>query len=94
LEANFSLDSFAHRAFYNDVHGRIEMHLVSKLAQVVTVGGERFAFDQGESIHTENSYKYTVQEFHAIAAKAGFNARGVWLDHDKLFSIHYLEVQG
>ena len=93
LDANFALENFEHHAFYNETAGRIEMHLISTLAQVVSIGTERFAFDEGEGIHTENSYKYTVQEFHDLAANAGLQARGVWLDDDELFSIHYLEVR-
>lgn len=92
LGANFELERFAHRAFYNEAEGRIEMHLISNVAQVVSIGSERFAFDQGESIHTENSYKYSIEEFHRLASRAGLGARGLWVDDKALFSIHYLEA--
>ncbi len=94
LGASFDPHRFEHWAFYNEDAGRIEMHLVSEVAQVVSIGTERFVFDRGESIHTENSYKYTIDEFHQLAARAGLRARGVWVDDGALFSIHYLEAQG
>ena len=59
LGANFNLDAFRHRAYWNPQDSRIEMHLVSTVAQTVTIGGDRFTFTPGESIHTENSYKFT-----------------------------------
>ncbi|KPK37264.1 MAG: methyltransferase [Gammaproteobacteria bacterium SG8_47] len=93
LGADFVLEGFEHRAFYNEDKGRIEMHLDSKAAQVVSIGAEHFTFEIGEGIHTENSYKYSVDEFHQLAAKAGLVARGVWSDDEELFSIHYLEVR-
>ena len=93
LGANFDPRRFAHRAFYNAERGRIEMHLVSTTAQRVQIGREKFVFERGESIHTENSYKYTVAEFHRLAARAGFESRHVWTDVAHLFSIHYLETQ-
>src|SRR5207302_810512 len=71
LGGDFDLRGFAHYAFYNPGPGRIEMHLVSLARQTVSVGEHRFAFDAGESIHTENSYKYSIDEFQALAAQAG-----------------------
>ncbi len=92
LGATFDVRHFAHRAFYDAEHGRIEMHLVSTVPQRVAIGRERFVFEKGESIHTENSYKYAVEEFHALAAKAGFAPMQVWTDAASLFSVHYLQV--
>jgi dimethylhistidine N-methyltransferase len=92
LGANFDLQAFEHRAFYNAPESRIEMHLFSMRRQTVTVGGREFLFQAGESIHTENSYKYSVEEFQSLATKAGFDAEHYWLDLDRLFSIHYLTV--
>jgi len=89
LNANFNLDAFQHKAFYNDRHGRVEMHLVSRQAQMVNISGKRFRFEAGDSIHTENSYKYAIDEFHALAKQAGFEAQRVWTDAEELFSIHY-----
>jgi L-histidine Nalpha-methyltransferase len=91
--ADFDLDAFSHRAFYNREQGRIEMHLVSVRKQTVTVAGRRFAFAAGETIHTENSYKYTLPGFAALAAAAGWIQRRLWTDPLDLFSVQYLEVK-
>src|SRR2546426_973462 len=90
LGGDFDLRRFAHYAFYNPGPGRIEMHLVSLARQTVDVGAHRFAFDAGESIHTENSYKYSIAEFRDLAAKAGFKGAKVWTDRRGLFSFHGL----
>jgi dimethylhistidine N-methyltransferase len=90
LGADFDLGAFRHRAFYNEALGRIEMHLVSARAQNVTVAGRSFHFAEGESIHTENSYKYSVEEFHELARQARFDPQHYWIDAQALFSIHYL----
>lgn len=89
LGANFRLETFAHRAFYNAEAGRIEMHLVSRERQQVTVGGVRIGFEAGESLHTENSYKYTPQEFDVLAARAGFAFGHGWQDSEGLFAVQY-----
>lgn len=93
LQADFNLTQFEHQAFYNDQLGRIEMHLVSKCSQEIQVDGQRFAFAEGENIHTENSYKYTVEQFHAIASRADFEPVRVWTDPARLFSVHCLQVK-
>jgi dimethylhistidine N-methyltransferase len=90
LGADFDLRRFSHYAFYNAPLGRIEMHLVSLARQTVRVGRHRFGFDAGESIHTENSYKYSVEEFRALAREAGFEGRKVWMDRKGLFALHGL----
>ncbi len=90
LGGDFDPRRFAHYAFYNPGPGRIEMHLVSLARQTVSVGRHRFAFDAGESIHTENSYKYSIDEFQGLAAKAGFRGAKVWTDRLGLFSLHGL----
>ena len=90
--ADFDTERFDHRAFYNAAQGRIEMHLVSTCSQQVRVNEQHFAFVPGESIHTENSYKYSIDEFHALGAKAGYEAEQVWTDADELFSVHCLRV--
>ena len=92
LDAELDPKTFRHRAFYNAMHVRIEMHLVSRRAQEIRVLSRRFRFEPGESIHTENSYKYAVTEFHALARRAGLQPRQVWLDAAHLFSVHYLSV--
>ena len=91
LDANFDLREFAHYAFYEPVKRRVEMHLVSRCAQAVRVGGKEFAFEEGESLHTENSHKFTIEGFRALAASAGFEPGRVWTDEAKLFSVHWLE---
>lgn len=90
LGGDFDLRRFRHYAFYNAPLGRIEMHLVSLARQAVNIGNHRFAFGAGESIHTENSYKYSVDEFRALARRAGFKAEKTWLDRQGLFSLHGL----
>lgn len=92
LGAELDPKNFKHRAFYNTRYGRIEMHLVSRLRQEMRVCGRRFPFEPGESIHTENSYKYSVAEFHALARGAGLRPLRVWLDSAHLFSVHSLNV--
>jgi dimethylhistidine N-methyltransferase len=92
LDANFDLDAFAHYAFYNPGQQRIEMHLMSLASQCVSLCGRRIFFAEGETIHTENSYKYTVEGFTALAEEAGFVSRKVWRDAEQLFSVHWLEI--
>lgn len=90
-EANFDPAQFEHLAFYNEVEHRVEMHLVSLSDQIVRVGGQTIALAAGERIHTENSYKYTLQGFAELADEAGLQTSRVWQDEDALFSLHYLE---
>ncbi|WP_420992530.1 L-histidine N(alpha)-methyltransferase [Cupriavidus sp. 30B13] len=92
LDGDFDLDGFAHYALYEPVRRRIEMHLVSRRAQTVTVGGRPHRFEEGETIHTENSHKFTVGGFRALAAAAGFRPGKVWTDERRLFSVHWLEA--
>ena len=92
LGADFDPGAFSHHAPYNADDGRIEMHLVSREAQVVRVADQEFAFAEGESIHTENSYKYGKEEFLALAEAGGFAAVRTWTDPDQLFSVHYLRA--
>jgi len=92
LGANFDLRRFRHYAFYNASRGRVEMHLVSLARQRVAIGRHRFDFDAGETIHTENSHKYSVQEFQAFAREAGFLPRKVWLDRRGRFALHGLRA--
>ena len=92
LDAELDPDGFAHHAFYNEDAGRIEMHLVSRGAQKMRVDGELFEFAPGETIHTENSYKYTAQEFQSLARTAGWQPEALWSDEDGLFNVHYLSL--
>jgi dimethylhistidine N-methyltransferase len=92
LGADFDLGAWHHRAFYDEAQGRIEMHLVSAREQTVHVAGEAFAFAAGETIHTENSYKYGVEEFQGLAARAGFAPEAVWTDAGRLCAVHLLRA--
>jgi dimethylhistidine N-methyltransferase len=92
LGADFQLDQFAHRAFWNEVEGRVEMHLVSRSAQEVRLAGRRVRFEAGETIHTENSYKYDLRGFASLARSAGFEVEQVWVDGAALFSVQALRV--
>ncbi len=93
LDANFEMDYFKHYAFYNPQLGRIEMHLMSNLPHEVHIDGQAFYFKENETIHTESSYKYTINEFQALAQIAGFQAIKVWTDKERLFSVHCLRVK-
>ena len=68
------------------------MHLVSECMQTLRIDGHSYDFVEGESIHTENSYKYSVAGFRALAEQAGFISEAVWLDDEELFSLHFLRV--
>jgi len=91
LGADFDLAAWAHSAFYQPALRRIEMHLVSRRRQIVVVAGRRFEFDEGDSLHTENSYKYTIEGFQALARRAGFEPAQAWTDAGRRFSLHWLE---
>lgn len=90
LDGTFDVDAFDHYAFYNPLAGRIEMHLMSRRPQRVTVAGRGFVFATGESIHTENSYKFDLDGFRDMARRAGFVPEAVWLDDQRWFSVHLL----
>jgi dimethylhistidine N-methyltransferase len=91
--ADFNPDRFIHRAIFNAAEGRIEMHLVSVQQQCVTILGRRFEFYAGETIHTENSYKYSIPQFQALAHRSGWTPRRVWTDPKRMFSLHELAVE-
>jgi len=93
LGGAFDLEQFSHEARWNDMLGRIEMHLVSRRAQWVDIGQHRFAFRAGETIHTENSHKYSLEGFEALSAAAGYDTAAVWTDPAKLFSVHALRAR-
>jgi dimethylhistidine N-methyltransferase len=88
--ATFKTQNFYHRAIYNWVHGRIEMHLVSKIPQSVEVKNTVFHFNQEETIHTESSYKYTIEEFRQLCLKAKLSLVHTWQDSGKLFCVFHL----
>jgi uncharacterized SAM-dependent methyltransferase len=90
LGGTFDLDSFEHEAIYNEAAGRIEMHIRSLKAQSVQVLSERFDFAEGETIHTENSHKYSAEEFQDLSRASGWEPLKSWTGGDGLFSLHYL----
>ncbi|MET0065049.1 MAG: L-histidine N(alpha)-methyltransferase [Candidatus Thiodiazotropha sp.] len=90
LNADLDPEVFEHHAFYNPDEGRVEMHLVSTCRQVLSIDGHRFEFHAGESLHTENSYKYAPDEFIALARQNGFNPVRHWVDREGLFAIYLL----
>ena len=92
LGAKFDLGTFAHEARWNAGESRVEMHLVSRVAQSVQVGGDRISFAADESIHTENSYKYSLAGFADLARSAGYDPVAGWTDPAGLFSVHVLKM--
>lgn len=90
LQGDFDPEAFDHRAFYNSDENRMEMHLVSRKDQRVTVAGETFVLRKGETIHTENSYKYSLEGFAALV-RPWFETEQVWTDRRDYFSVHYLK---
>lgn len=90
LQGDFDPEAFDHRAFYNSDENRMEMHLVSRKDQRVTVAGETFVLRKGETIHTENSYKYSLEGFAALV-RPWFETEQVWTDSRNYFSVHYLK---
>ena len=93
LDADFNLENFVHQVFYNQEFARIEMHLASLVDQQVTIDGEFvFSFYAGESIHTENSHKYSIDSFQELAVQAGWRPATFWVDDDRLFSVHLLQT--
>jgi dimethylhistidine N-methyltransferase len=92
LDADFEPRRFAHDAAYNPAAARVEIYLRSLADQIVTVAGRAIRLAKGERIHTEYSYKYTVESFRRLAARAGFRPVETWTDGDRLFSVHFLAV--
>ena len=90
LGADFDLSSFRHEAIYDPLRGRIEMHLVSVKEQTVRLLGDRFHFHAGERIHTENSYKYSIEQFAELAGAAGWRVSRCWTDSRGWFSVFKL----
>jgi dimethylhistidine N-methyltransferase len=92
LDATFDLDRFEHLSVWNEEKGCVESFLRSQAAQTVTVAGHAFTFEAGETIHTEYSYKYTLEGFAELAATAGFSVERVWTDEQSYFSVQYCTV--
>ena len=92
LRGDFRLDRFAHEARWNEAESAIEMHLVSLDTQDVRIGGRRFAFDEGETIHTESSRKYDVSGFGELVQRSGWRVAEVWTDPAKQFAVFGLDA--
>lgn len=92
LDGTFDTTQFAHQALYNEVQGRIEIYLESLTDQDVRVMDRSFSFAKGERIHTENSHKYSVEEFKALSRSTGWSAVKAWTDEADLFSLHLLHL--
>ncbi len=93
LGGNLDLDGFKHRAIYNRERHRIEMHLISRKPQTVRVLDHTATFRTGETIHTESSYKYSIERFTALARGSGWAPRASWTDPDEMFSVHALVAE-
>jgi dimethylhistidine N-methyltransferase len=93
LDGDLDLNRFEHVAFYNQTEGRIEIYIRSLANQEAWIAGRPILFAKGELIHTEYSYKYSVLEFQALAARAGFNPVDTWTDPADLFSVHYFRLR-
>ena len=94
LGGDFDVGAFIHRAIYNRDRHRIEMHLISKKALTAKVLGQKFSFRPGESIHTENSYKYSIDRFGLLARVSGWELMQSWTDTERMFSVHALVASG
>ena len=92
LHAVIETDAFRHEARFNRELSRVEMHLVATRPTRIVIGGQAFNFNSGDSIHTENSYKYSVESFCELAQAAGLESSKVWTDPEERFSMHWLEV--
>jgi L-histidine Nalpha-methyltransferase len=92
LGCDFTPDDFVHRAFYDEALGRVEMHLDCRRDTVVRLGDCELTLRSGQSIHTENSWKYTPDGFRQLAGRAGFGPVGVWTDPRGWFSVHLLQA--
>jgi dimethylhistidine N-methyltransferase len=92
LGTAFDLGRFWHSAFYNAAQQRIEMHLVSRERQQVQLAGERFTLEEGQALHTENSYKFSIEGLRRLARQAGFEPGPAWTDPQGLFSVHWLRA--
>jgi L-histidine Nalpha-methyltransferase len=96
LGGNFDLQRFAHVALYNDVQGRIEMHLRSRIDHQVTLArlGQTVSFRAGETIHTENSYKYSVEEVRQLGRRVNLHLQRTWFDSQQYFLLALFRLQG
>src|SRR5215471_18366209 len=93
LDGDLDIGRFEHVAFYTETEGRIEIYIRSLANQEAWIAGKPILFGKGELIHTEYSYKYSIPEFRALAARAGFRPIDTWTDSAGLFSVHYFRLE-
>jgi len=93
LDGDLDIDRFEHLAFYSSAEGRVEIYIRSLAHQTAQIAGRRFRFAKDELVHTEYSYKYSVDEFRVLAARAGFRPVDTWTDPGELFSVHYFRLR-
>lgn len=86
LDAEVAIDHFEHEAFYNETENRIEMHLRARKPTTIKIDDERFAFEQGETLHTENSHKYSIDRLEALFTKTPWRAERIWNDENQWFA--------
>ena len=94
IGTNFDVSKFRHHAFYNQVRGRIEMHLICQSSHQVQLDGETFTIAKDESVHTENSYKYSLDEVKTVAKAAGMTYVNHWEDDASWFYVVLLQADG
>lgn len=92
LDGDLDIGRFRHAAVWNDEYSRIEMHLVSECEQSLTVDGESFSFRADETIHTENSHKYSLESFRTMAAECGLKIKDIWTDSREWFAVVHCEA--
>lgn len=93
LDGDLNADQFRHDAVWNSELSRIEMHLVSECEQSMTIDGETFLFQAGETIHTENSHKYSLEAFQAMAGECGMKIEDIWSDPREWFAVIHCRVE-
>jgi dimethylhistidine N-methyltransferase len=93
LGADFEVEHFRHEARYDPATGRVAIHLRALRSQTVTLGKDRFEVAAGETIHIEDSWKYNLEDFRAMARRAGFEPVDYWTDGERMFSVHLLEAR-
>ncbi|WP_421790073.1 L-histidine N(alpha)-methyltransferase [Hyphobacterium sp.] len=91
LDGDIDVEAFAHKALWNEEKARVEMHLVARRSLTFSVDGRRFSMEAGESLHTENSHKFTIDRFHALAKAAGLSVSAQWSDDREYFTLYWLE---
>ena len=93
LDGDIPVNAFAHEARWNDTYARIEMHLVAQRDMTFSVSGQRFTMSGGDTIHTENSHKFTRRTANVLLAAGGWEPRARWTDSEERFSLLLAEAR-